>query len=470
MEEKKDQQMDQIKKPPAGLAVLALVGPAFVWCAEYIGSGEVILATRTGAILGTGVIWAVVFGIFLKYWIGISGARYTVCTGEGMIDLFSRMPGPRNWAVWLVLVAQFFSGTVAIGSLASAAGVFINALIPITPYFGGWAVTIFALLVVWGGGFDFLKMVMSFFVAVVLLGVIYVAYTVFPGWSAFVHGLWPAMPSVPPWAQAGGAASANPWREVLPLLGWSAGGFASQVWYSYWIMGAGYGATGGRKQGEPADVSFLRDMSAATAERIKGWCRVVYTDATVAMLIGITVTVSFLLAGAGVLGPKQLAPEGEQVAFQLSTIFSSRWGQFGGYLFMIAGAAALISTQVGQLAGWPRLLADACRICIPRFGKLAWRTQFRIFLSFFFVSNMTIVYMLGYKPVVLVKTGAILDGLLLTPLQALWLLIGLFVVMPKMISKEGWRILRPHWIFAAGLILAVLVFGYFCIFQIPFIL
>ncbi len=158
------------------------------------------------------------------------------------------------------------------------------------------------------------------------------------------------------------------------------------------------------------------------------------------------------------------------MAFQLSTIFSSRWGQLGGYLFMIAGAAALISTQVGQLAGWPRLLADACRICIPRFGKLAWRSQFRIFLSFFFVSNMTIVYMLGYKPVVLVKTGAILDGLLLTPLQALWLLIGLFVVMPKMISKEGWRILRPHWIFAAGLILAVLVFGYFCIFQIPFIL
>ena len=92
----------EIKKPPKGLAIFALVGPSIVWCAEYIGSGEVILATRTGAILGTGVLWAVVVGIFLKYWIGLSGARYTVCTGEGMIDMFERIPGPKHWAVWIV--------------------------------------------------------------------------------------------------------------------------------------------------------------------------------------------------------------------------------------------------------------------------------------------------------------------------------------------------------------------------------
>jgi len=40
-----------IKKPPVGLAVFALVGLSMVWAAEYIGSGEVILATRTGVIL-----------------------------------------------------------------------------------------------------------------------------------------------------------------------------------------------------------------------------------------------------------------------------------------------------------------------------------------------------------------------------------------------------------------------------------
>ncbi len=154
--------------PPKGLAILALVGPSFVWASEYIGSGEVILATRTGAILGPSILWAILVGIFLKYWIGMSGARYTVCTGEGMIDMFARIPGPRNWVVWLVLVAQFASATVAIGSIASAAGVFVNSLVPISPYFGGLLVTIFSLLVVWTGVFNILRIIMSLLVLMLI--------------------------------------------------------------------------------------------------------------------------------------------------------------------------------------------------------------------------------------------------------------------------------------------------------------
>ncbi|MFH1071496.1 MAG: Nramp family divalent metal transporter, partial [Candidatus Glassbacteria bacterium] len=99
-----------IKRPPSGITILAMVGPGLVWAGEYIGSGEVILCTRLGAIMGVAILWAPLMAIFLKYIIGLAGARYTVCTGEGMIDMFSRMPGPRNWAVWIVLVGQFAAG------------------------------------------------------------------------------------------------------------------------------------------------------------------------------------------------------------------------------------------------------------------------------------------------------------------------------------------------------------------------
>lgn len=137
---------------------------------------------------------------------------------------------------------------------------------------------------------------------------------------------------------------------------------------------------------------------------------------------------------------------------------------------MIAAAVALISTQIGQLAGWPRLLADAFRICFPAIaGRFEWEIQFRAILLFFFFSNMIIVYTFGLKPVFIVQVGAILDGLLLTPLQAVWIIIGLYVVMPRMFNREAAAILRPHWIFALGLAIAFLVFGYFCVFQIPYI-
>ena len=462
-------QPSPIKKPPKGLAILLVVGPSMVWCAEYIGSGEVILATRTGAVLGTAVIWAVVAGIFLKYWIGLSGARYTVCTGEGMIDMFDRLPGPRHWALWIVLIAQFATAAISIGSIAAAAGVFIHSIIPIPAQVAGWLVSILALGIVWSGVFDLLKIVMSLFVVVIVLGVMYVAVHVFPGFSAFLNGLVPQAPVVPDWAVAQGA-SENPWREILPLLGWGAGGFASQVWYTYWVMGAGYGAAAGRDYGQPADVARLKALTREEATDVKGWCRVVYTDATLAMVVGVVVTVSFLLAGAGVLGPRELAPEGPEVALELSNIFSSQWGAIGGLLFMIGGAVALVATQVGQLAGWPRLLADAFRLCIPGFAqRFSWKMQFRLFLVFFFFTNMVIVYTLGLRPVFLVQLGAILDGLLLTPLQALWVGLGLYLVMPKLLSDEARPILQPHWIFGVGLFVAFLVFGYFCIFQIPYI-
>jgi len=401
----------------------------------------------------------------------MSGARYTVCTGEGMIDMFARIPGPRNWVVWIVLVAQLASGTVAIGSIATAAGAFINSLVPISPYFGGWFVTLFSLIVVWSGIFNVLKMVMSLFVLIIVAGVLYVSITVLPQVDGLLAGLAFRVPEVPDWAAALDDVSANPWREILPLLGWAAGGFASQVWYTYWVLGAGYGAARNRGYGVPADETALARMTRETAERIKGWCRVVYVDATLAMIIGNVVTVSFLIAGAGVLAPSQIAPQGAEVARTLSAIFSSKWGALGAFLFLLSGATALIGTQIGQLAGWPRLLADTFRLCFPAFQRrFRWKTQFRLFTLYFLCSNMIIVYTLGLKPVVLVKLGAVLDGLLLTPLQALWIGIGLYWVLPRLLSPEAGRILKPHPVFAIGLGLAFLVFGYFCIFQIPFIL
>jgi Mn2+/Fe2+ NRAMP family transporter len=462
--------LPEIKNPPRGLMIFSIIGPSIVWCAEYIGSGEVILATRTGAIFGTSILWAILIGVFLKFWIGLCGARYTVATGEGMIDMFARMPGPRNYAVWIVLIAQGIAGTIAIGSIASASGVFLNNLLPaISPYWAGWMVSLFAILVVWSGKFNSLKIVMSILVSVVIVGVLYVAVQVYPGLSDIISGMIPKVPKVPVWAQQPNT-DANPWREILPLIGWGAGGFASQVWYTYWVIGAGYGCAADKKFGRSADPAKLQKLSIENASIIKRWFPVVYLDASIAMVIGMVVTSGFLIAGAGILGAQKLLPEGSDVALTLSNIFASDWGKTGGFIFMLGGTAALISTLIGQLAGWPRLLADSFRICLPKAtNKFVWKTQFHFFLIYFMLTNMIIVFTLGIKPVFLVKLGAILDGLLLTPLQALWVGIGLFFVLPKMFQSDVANIIKPHWILGLGLAIAFLVFSYFFIFQIPFI-
>jgi hypothetical protein len=444
-----------------------MVGPAFIWCAEYIGSGEVILATRTGALFGAAALWAVAAAIILKYSIGMAGAQWTVITGEGMVDMFRRMPGPRNWLIWLVLLVQLPAAVVSIGALAKVAGMFVNSLVPLPGGAATWGalVSLFAVSVSWTGRFDILKSVMSAFVAIIVIGVVYVAVTALPPLSHVARGIIGFEPlAIPPWAPEN-LRGGSPWREVLPLMGWSAGGFASQVWYTYWVLGAGYGMAAGRGYGKPADESSLAAMSAEQARALWGWCRVVRVDATVAALIGLVVTTCFCLAGAGVLRPAQLVPDGLQVPLQLSRLFSDKWGWVGAKLFLIAGSAAMVSTQVGQLAGWPRLLSDCFRVVLPPFSRLPGRTQFRGFLVFFVITNLVAVVF--FDPVKLVQLGGQLDGILLTPLQALAILIAFTVVLPRLVPRDLCRQVRPGLTMMLALVIAAVVFGILCVTVLP---
>jgi Mn2+/Fe2+ NRAMP family transporter len=222
-----------------------------------------------------------------------------------------------------------------------------------------------------------------------------------------------------------------------------------------------------RKWGEPADETQLKSMTRAQAEEVRPWLNVLTVDATVACVIGAMVTSAFLLAGAGILGSEHVVPSKNELIPTLSKIFSSRWSALGGVLFVAAGAAAMISTQLGQLAGWPRLLADRVRNIIPRFGGMPAKKRFRTLLCLFLVTNLTISALFGNEPLLLVTIGAVMDGLLLVPLQAAAVAWGLYVAQKRLLSAEAWAVLKPRPFHAAGLLLAFLASSYVCIFRVP---
>ena len=158
-------------------------------------------------------------------------------------------------------------------------------------------------------------------------------------------------------------------------------------------------------------------------------------------------------------------PEGNEVALTLSRIFSDQWGRFGGMLFLLAGSAAMVSTLTGQLSGWPRLLSDCARIVYPPFSRLPWKIQFRSFLTFFVITNL--VGVIFFDPIKLVQLGGQLDGILLTPIQALVLLIALLFILPRLLPREVWRQLRPGAVLIVMLAVSFLVFGTLCVLILP---
>ena len=239
-------------------------------------------------------------------------------------------------------------------------------LTPVNTTVTAWIVALFCVAVVWSGRFDLVKYFTSVLVLIMVIGVFYVAWVVAPDFREVLIGLFGfQLPEIPEWALKDGSGGIDQCLGRDPSRAGLGRGWVRQSGLVF-LLGAGkrlrYGGEGGF--GLRANENKLASMTRETALRVKGWCRMVYADATTALFLGILVTACFLLAGVGVLGKLHIAPTGAQVAIQLSEIFGSFWGRTGAVLFLLAGMAAMVSTNLCQYAGWPRIMSDCVRITL----------------------------------------------------------------------------------------------------------
>jgi Mn2+/Fe2+ NRAMP family transporter len=447
--------------------MLLVVGPGIVWAAEYIGAGETTMAPRVGALFGVTFLWIIILGILLKYFIGLGAGHYTTITGEGMIDMFSRVPGPKNWLVWLIFGVQFCAAIMSPSAIAALAGSFGYGILPVSPYIWGWLITIFAVVLAWSGKYELMEKVMSVLVLIMIIAVIIGAIMVSPPLREYFTF---SFPSIPTWARGMPDVSERTLMEVLPLLGWGAGGFASVVWYTYWVMGKGYGMTASFDYENPcpANLKELKNLHKEEAKKIKRWTKVVTTDATLALFIGILATSCFMIISAGTLYPSKIVPSGAEIGIEISKIFNILFGSWAGYLFLLAAICALFATQIAHFVGWPRMLSDCLRIGLKR--KIDWKRGYKSFILIMLVLNMVVIYTFSFQPYFLAKIASIWDGLLLIPLGSAVLCYGLFRILPKMLSAEAKPILKPSYLLAIALIISTIVFSIFTIMLLPSII
>ncbi len=61
----------------------------------------------------------------------------------------------------------------------------------------------------------------------IVLGAFDVARSIWPGWGTVLTGAFGfQVPEAPEWVRSQYDVAPSPWSELLPLLGWAAGGFA----------------------------------------------------------------------------------------------------------------------------------------------------------------------------------------------------------------------------------------------------
>src|SRR5699024_7534103 len=280
----------QISEPPRRLrGKLRFLGPGMITSAAVVGSGELLTATALGAEVGFMLLWLVLVSTFLKVWVQIELARWSVSTGRVALDGYKDVPpriGGRGWISWLVLLMflQFFIGQAGVISASAFA---FSTLFPIGPdpysllSIGVWV----AILVVIAIGIHAVNryaIVENISTVLVLLVTAFAIAMVFLlGGTEFAWNL----------ADLGDGMrfqiAAGAFGVALAMFGMTGVGAGETTAYTYWVVEKGYAAWTGPNDGSE---SWVR--------RARGWISVMKVDAWVSWIIYTVSTAAFYVLGA----------------------------------------------------------------------------------------------------------------------------------------------------------------------------
>lgn len=372
------------------------LGPGFLWMVSAAGSGEILFTPRVGALYGYVLMWAMLAAVILKWFINREIGRYTVCTGKTIIDGFAELPGPKNWAIYLILIPQIF---VAVTSIAGLAGSAATALVLALP--GDIRIwTIVAIgastcLVLWG---KFKAIERTATVLAIALGIAatIAAISVFPQGDKLVSGLVPTMP-------------ANvEYEEILPWLGFMLSGAAGLIWYSFWIQKKGYGMK--NNSNATHEVNLNKDEIG----KLRKWIRQMTADSTVAVAGTFVVTLSFLILGTELLMPKGLIPEENKVAEVLGNMLGELWGPVGFWFMITAVFVGFWDTVLSDQDGFGRMFTGGTRLLVKRFKGLGkWMTEKnlrRFYVLVLVTIAPIIIYLIMGEPVELLKIAGAIEA------------------------------------------------------------
>lgn len=350
-----------IKEPPKGWrGGLRFLGPGMITSAAVVGSGELLTATTLGAEVGFMLLWLVFVSTFVKVWVQVELARWSVSTGKAAIMGYNEVPpkiAGRGWMAWLVLL-MFLQFLIGQAGVIGASALAFSTLLPIggDPFsaisIGAWVLVLMVIAIAIHVANRY-KLVESVSTVLVVLVTVFALVMVFL--VQFTEFQWSM-------ADLGNGLrfqiTAGSMGVALSMFGMTGVGAGEITAYTYWCVEKGYAAWTGPNDGSEAWV-----------RRARGWIRVMKLDAWVAWGVYTVSTAAFYMLGAAVLNPQPgMRPEGPAVMEVLSSIFTGTVGQWGGVVFLIGAGVALFKTIIANVPSLGRQVGNTLSV----FGAFDW--------------------------------------------------------------------------------------------------
>ena len=432
-----------IPKAPKGWKRFIWLGPSFLWMLSAAGSGEVLFTPRIASLYGYSLLWALIAAVSLKWFINREVGRYTVCTGETVLSGFHKLPGPQNWAIWIILIPQL---VVAVATIAGMSGAAADALKLVT---GGSILFItVSIIVITGvivliGKYKLVEMVASVCGVLLSVAVVAAAISIFPDGREMVQGLVPRVPAD------------IRYDEFLPWLGFMLAGAAGLMWYSNWVQARGYGAAGG-------DNKFdVRNLSKDEESTLRKWLGQMTLSNTLAVVGAMLIALAFLILGAELLRPEGLVPEEEKMSEVLGMLLGNIWGPIGFWFMIAAIFITFWTTALTNQDGWGRMFASGTKILFDQFNVSAtWNREEvlrKIYIVGLLIVSPALLYLIYGEPVNLLKLAGAIEATHIPIVAALTLYLN---------TKKLPKALRPSVVSFGATALAAVFFIFFAVFYI----
>jgi len=357
---------------------LKFLGPGFILSASIVGSGELIATTALGAQAGFVAFWVIIVSCLVKVAVQLEFGKHTILTGETAMQIFNTLPGPRlgrgRWTMWFLFVLLLLK-VVQLGGMLGSTAIVLNMLFGPVPVSYWVVIAAYSVaLLIYRGYYSVVEksslvMIVMFTVLTIVsvFSLRYTSYTI--TWGEIASGLTFELPQ----------------EVVMVAIGaFGITGVASDeiIAYNYWCIEKGYAAYTGPRTDTPQ-----------WRNRARGWIRVMYVDAMVAMVIYTAVTAAFYLLGAAILHDRGVIPEGDQ---------------------LIGAFFVLYSSLFASLAAWTRMYSDI-------FGQLGWidfwnlkqRNRVIAVLAWIFPTAWALIYMYMELPVVMILFGGAVGSVML---------------------------------------------------------
>lgn len=404
----------QAAAPPRGAKRLKVVGPGLILAATGVGAGDLVTSLEAGTRFGTTLIWAIVIGAFIKFFLVEGLGRWYMATGQTIMEGWHSLG---RWASGYFIVYLFLATFVFGGAVISAAALGTAAMFPDVLPNWAWAVLhgVFGFVLVGIGRYVLFERVMEFFIGLMFITVVGLAIFLLPGLGEVASGFVPRMPE-------------GSLLYALGVIG-GVGGTFTLASYTYWARERGW--------------------------RTSPWIPIMRTDVGTGYVVTAIFMLAMIIVGTTMLQGTGTSIGDEEGLVALSDPLAERFGVVAKWLFLIGFWSAVTSSILGAWNGSAYLFADFVKTArrVPDEEAESYLSEkspyFRGFLVWITFPPMVLLFF--GEPVLLIVIYAALGALFLPFLAAtlLWLLNS------ERVDREYRNRILPN----AVMVLALLVFA-----------